>query len=297
MIGGVARRRACERRAARDPHRVGECHLRPFGYGIATWRWSLSAERTRVEFRDRRRELRLDATGDARRGRAGAARRSTSGRAGSAPGWCRVPSSGGRRCSGITSAGPPRPSSSRSTATTPGSDDGFVVYEISGDWSGGLPDRRLLVWDVQAESRSARSRCGATSSASISSAQSSRRTSPLDDPLRYIGDRPAARARRLRERRVVDRTARRGRRTRGAHVRDRRHARDRSARRRRIGATLRARRRTVGRAVRPHDRTPDLVCTRASVGAALLGGTKWFDLAAVGRVEESHPERARPRRC
>src|SRR5438552_758851 len=37
-------------------------------------------------------------------------------------------------------------------ADSQGRDDGYVVYDIAGDWIGGLPDRRLLVIDIQAES-------------------------------------------------------------------------------------------------------------------------------------------------
>src|SRR5258706_10977107 len=33
-----------------------------------------------------------------------------------------------------------------------GRDDGYIVYEISGDWTGGLPDRPLTVIHMQAES-------------------------------------------------------------------------------------------------------------------------------------------------
>jgi predicted acetyltransferase len=37
-----------------------------------------------------------------------------------------------------------------------GNDDGYIAYEVTGEWFGGVPDRRLLIWDLQATNAEAR---------------------------------------------------------------------------------------------------------------------------------------------
>ncbi len=46
--------------------------------------------------------------------------------------------------------------------------DGYVSYEIRGEWFGGFADRELFVWDLQATGPAARRRCGTLCSASTS---------------------------------------------------------------------------------------------------------------------------------
>ena len=108
-----------------------------FGYGVATWRLGLSIDRAYGRFArpfDRPRS-------DAHRGAATKPRRScrrcTTRSGARVRAWSVGPTSGGRRCSGASTGPPTRRASSRCTTTRAATADGFVVYEIKGEWEGG----------------------------------------------------------------------------------------------------------------------------------------------------------------
>ena len=68
-----------------------------------------------------------------------------------------------------------------------GVDDGFVAYEISGDWNGGLPERRLLVWDMQAVDAGRARRAVAVTCFGVDLVGTVAATNvPIDDPLRHL---------------------------------------------------------------------------------------------------------------
>ena len=128
--------------------------------------------------------------------------------------------------------------------------DGFVSYEIKGEWNGGFADRTLdgvghpgdergrprRAVGVRVRRRPRGDRVGRPAS--------HRRTAPAPP------SRSASRARRLRQRRHVARSARPPRAARGAAVLGvRRTSRDRGHRPRRAGSPIRGRRERAGRAV------------------------------------------------
>jgi predicted acetyltransferase len=171
-----------------------------------------------------------------------------------------------------------------------GHDDGYAVYEISGEWVGGLPDRRLSVLDMQAESPTTlaplwRFVFGVDLIASVAASNL-----PVDDPLRHI---------------VVD-----GRYVRVDYVNDNLWLAPLDP-----VALLAARTYTVpGRVViavhAPDGSTTtvavesdagvtmcsattaaaDLACDSAVLGMCVLGGNRWSELADAGRVDVARPE-------
>jgi len=175
-------------------------------------------------------------------------------------------------------------------ATADGRDDGYVAYEIDGDWVGGLPQRKLTVLDMQADSPATwislwRYVFGVDLVATISAVNQ-----PVDDPLRHV---------------VTD-----GRHVRVDYVNDNLWLAPLDPR-----AVLAARTYTVpGRVVievhAPDGTTatvavesvagetscaatteaPDLACDTAVLGMCALGGNRWSELAAAGRVDVGRPE-------
>ena len=171
-----------------------------------------------------------------------------------------------------------------------GVDDGFVAYELGGHWSGGLPDRRLLVWDMHAATPEAYAALwryvysvdlvGTVAATNV----------PIDDPLRHL---------------VVD-----GRRVRVDFVNDglwlapldpvpllgartysisgrlnlEVHAPDGSA------TTYAVEGDAAGGQCGTTTASADLVCSTATLGACLLGGTRWSELAPAGLVEARSDE-------
>lgn len=260
-----------------------------FGYGPATWRWGLRAQRTRIEFDTdggHAGSMHLLTRGEAERALPPIYDRVRCGRAGmvSRPEfwWPAVffdHLGGGDKKAFFVAV-------HRDNA---GRDDGYVAYEISGDWLGGLGDRQLLVWDLQAENTDThlalwRYVFGVDLVADVVATNVA-----ADDPLRFA---------------VTD-----GRRVRVDFVNDmlwiapldistalaaRTYATDGSLV---VEVHDTAGGKTcvaleggpTGARCTATDRDPDLVGPVQSVGAALLGGTKWSELAAAGRVDERSP--------
>lgn len=167
--------------------------------------------------------------------------------------------------------------------------DGYVAYDITGDWVGGLVDRRLLVWDLQSTNSDAHAALwryvfGVDLVGTVAATNLA-----VDDPLRflvhdlrrvrvdYVNDglwlRPIDVAALLAARRygacgrlVVE--------VRHAHGAPERFVLDAGE----DGATC-----------APSDASPDLVCSDASLGALVLGGNRWSAYARAGRVDEVVP--------
>jgi predicted acetyltransferase len=172
-----------------------------------------------------------------------------------------------------------------------GRDDGYVAYEISDDWAGGLPDRRLSIFDMQAETPAAlialwRYVFGVDLIATVAATNL-----PIDDPLRHM----VVDARHVRVDYVndnlwvapLDPVALLGARTYTVpgRVVVQVHAPD--------GATttlaVEAAADGTSCATTTSDR-PDLVCSSAVLGMCALGGNRWSELAAAGRLEVTRPE-------
>jgi predicted acetyltransferase len=171
-----------------------------------------------------------------------------------------------------------------------GRDDGYVAYEIDGDWVGGLPKRRLSVSDMQAESpdtwiRLWRYVFGVDLVGTVAASNL-----PIDDPLRHV---------------VVD-----GRHVRVDYVNDHLwlapldplavlaarsyavpgrvvvvvHAPDGAT------STVAVESGAGGTNCAATTEAPDLACDAAVLGMCALGGNRWSELAAAGRVDVARPE-------
>jgi predicted acetyltransferase len=170
-----------------------------------------------------------------------------------------------------------------------GNDDGYVGYEITGDWGGGLPDKKLHVWDMQAADPSVRAALWRYVFGIDLVGTVEIDTAPLDDPLRWI--------------------VRDGRRIRVDYVNDglwvapldcarllaaRRYA-TRDALTFEFVAPGGASTRVAldgspdGAECAVTKKTPDITCSTAVLGACALGGNRWTELADAGLVEASDP--------
>jgi len=165
--------------------------------------------------------------------------------------------------------------------------DGFVSYEIRGEWFGGFADRELFVWDLQATNPAARAALwdfvfGVDLVVKIVAVNL-----PIDEPLRFMLADP----RQLRTDFVYD----------SLWVLPLDVAALLSARTYASAGTL-----TIevvepggpkGRfvldggpdgasCIEAPEQTPDVTLNRAALGAALLGGNSWATLAHAGEVDE-----------
>jgi predicted acetyltransferase len=171
-----------------------------------------------------------------------------------------------------------------------GNADGWVAYEVAGESSGGLTDRRLIVWDIQATNPAARAALwqyvvGVDLIATIGA-----HMLPIDEPLPHLLRDP--------------------RRARVDFVNDGMWLAPLD-----IPALLAARRYSFfdGRLVleitdldggprrfvvegdaddarcAPTDAAPDLSCATAVLGAMVLGGNRWTQYAQAGLVQEHAP--------
>ena len=260
-----------------------------FGYGVAAWRLSITAERARIAFRPAAADdggIRLVSRAEAMNLLPAIYDRTRSTRAGmvSRPDfwWPQVfwgyfvPAK--KACFYAIHS------------DAAGHDDGYAVYEISGDWVGGLPNRQLSVLDMQAESPTTfaplwRFVFGVDLVATVAASNL-----PVDDPLRHI---------------VVD-----GRHVRVDYVNDNLWVAPLDP-----VALLAARTYAVpGRVViavhAPDGATTtvavesdagattcsataaaaDLACDSAVLGMCVLGGNRWSELADAGRVVVARPE-------
>ncbi len=254
-----------------------------FGYGVATWRAGISAERSRVQFRaasddGRVRMLSRDVGVKTLprlyeqfgRLRPGAVSR---------PDfwwpfvfWDRL---GGKDKSFFTAV--------HSDAL--GNDDGFIAYEVVDEWNQGLPDRRMVIYDMQARDERARAALWQFAFGIDLVGTVAATNAPVDDPLRHL---------------VTD-----GRRVRVDYVNDglwlapfdvaRLSSSRRYAVAGRVAFEVHAADGTKTRVVleggpdgaqcTPTTVEPDIVCDAATFGACLLGGNRWTEMAAVGRAD------------
>jgi predicted acetyltransferase len=260
-----------------------------FGYGIATWRLAFHAHRSRIHFRPDAPAggaIRLVDRAEAEQVLPPLYDRLRAARAGmvSRPDfwWPTV--------FWDHFAGPRKAFFVAVHADEHGVDDGFVGYEVSGDWLGGLPDRDLTVWDLQAASPATRIALWRYVFSVDLVEKVSIKAAPVDDQLRHAVTDP----RRIRIDSLND----------GLYVAPL----DPAAL---LGARTYA---TDGRVVievgMPHgarhtlaveskkgesvceatDAAPELTCSADVLGMALLGGNRWSELAGAGRVAVRSPD-------
>jgi predicted acetyltransferase len=256
-----------------------------FGYGVATWRLGMSASRQHVQFRDDVPDvgtMRFAAREEAEEVLPPLYDRVRSARAGmvSRPDYWWPSVFWG------LSEGPDKAFFVAVHRGEHGRDDGYVAYEVTGDWIAGLPDRRLLIWDLQATSSSARAALwrylfGVDLIGTVSATNL-----PIDEPLRHL--------------------VRDGRRIRTDHVNDGLWIAPLD-----VPGLLSARRYATEGHLVLEVHAPDgnvanvaldgserdakcvassepaeLVCTTATLGACILGGNKWSELADAALVDE-----------
>ena len=169
-----------------------------------------------------------------------------------------------------------------------GRPDGYVSYEIKGEWHGGEANRQLYVWDLQATNAQTRAAL-----VGVRARRRPRRVDPGDQsPGRRAAPLPPGRqpqaSHRLPDRLGLGASPRRGGAARRAEVFDDGQARDRDRRPRRIARARRARRRPRRRAAAP---AAPVRCRISRARArpwdrVSLGGTSWTTLAAAGAVDE-----------
>jgi predicted acetyltransferase len=171
-----------------------------------------------------------------------------------------------------------------------GRPDGYVAYEIKGEWQGGVAARQAYIWDLQATNPTARAALweflfGIDLIVSIAA-----HNLPPDEPLRFL----LADSRKLRTDFLIDSVwvlpldvaallAGRTYTTSGKLVIE---VVDPGGSRTRVsldGGPDGARGADQSSAV------PDLSCSRATLGALSLGGSSWATLAAAGAVDEHTP--------
>ena len=260
-----------------------------FGYGVAAWRLAITAERVRIAFArpdDDAGSMRFVSLDDAKTVIPAIYDRARATRAGMTTRpdfwWPQVfwESMVGRTPGSFVAV----------HSDAGGNDDGYVVYGISGEGAGGLPDRKLTIIDMQAESPQTWIRLWRYAFSVDLIGTVTAHNLPVDDPLRHV---------------VVD-----GRWVRVDVVNDHLWLAPLDA-----GAVLNARTYTVpGRVViethapdgttatvaveasdsgtncTPTSERSDLVCDSAVLGMCMLGGNRWSELAAAGRVDARNPE-------
>jgi predicted acetyltransferase len=166
--------------------------------------------------------------------------------------------------------------------------DGYVSYEIKGEWHDGFADRQLLVWDLQALSSTTRAALweyvlGVDLILSVKATNL-----PPDEPLRFL----LADARALRTDYLIDAVwvlpldaaALLGSRTYSAAGKLAIEIVDPDGSRSQIALDGGP---DGARGAEQANAAPDLSCSRATLGALSLGGTSWATLAAAGAVDEN----------
>jgi predicted acetyltransferase len=254
-----------------------------YGYGVATWRLGMTSERARVEFRpgvgeQGRMRMVTREEGDkvlpaiyeqARPLRAGMVSR---------------PDFWWPTVFWEQFAGKDKAFFVAVHTNDAGVDDGFVAYQIEGGWGGGLPDRDLLIWDMQSTHPDATAALWRYAYG-VDLVGTVRATNvPIDSALRHL----VVDGRRVRVDFVNDqlwcnpldpapllasrRYATEGRLVFELHAPDgTRHA-------------LALEGGTDGAQCTPTTDTPDIVCSTATLGACALGGNRWSELAEAGMV-------------
>ena len=166
-----------------------------------------------------------------------------------------------------------------------GDDDGFVAYEINGEWHRGLPDRSCSSGDMQAVDGNARAALWRYVFGVDLIGKVVATNSPVDDPLRrlvtdgrrvqvdFVNDglwlAPLDPAPLLAARQYT---------IEGALVLEV-HAPDGASQRVALEGGPDGAQCVTSKA------TPDLVCSTAALGACALGGNRWSELAETGFVE------------
>jgi predicted acetyltransferase len=170
-----------------------------------------------------------------------------------------------------------------------GEPDGYVAYQVDGDWNAGFADRTLIVLDFQTTNDTARQALWQYVFGVDLCAKVVVRSGPIDEPLRWM----LRDGRRMRTDWVIDGLwlapldagALLGART---YAVDGQlvvavHQPDGTT------ATLAIDGGPDGAKCRATDDDPDLACSTSTLGATLLGGNRWTELAAAGRVDERTP--------
>ena len=168
--------------------------------------------------------------------------------------------------------------------------DGYVSYEIKGEWHGGVADRQVLVWDIQATCAKTRAALweflfGVDLTVSITATNL-----PTDEPLRFL----LADSRAMRTDYVIDSVwvlpldapALLASRTYSAAGKLSIGIVDPDGTRAQIALDGGA---DGALGVEQPNADPDLSCSRATLGALSLGGTSWATQAAAGAVDENTP--------
>jgi predicted acetyltransferase len=256
-----------------------------FGYGVATWRLGFSAERARIAFRDDAvgGRMRLLERSDAEVVLPALYDRIRPSRAGmvSRPSvwwpavfWDQFAQKGSAFFVAVHT-------------NHDGVDDGYVGYEIKGEWHGGLPDRDLIVLDMQAADARARAALWRYVFGIDLVANVRVFSAPIDDPLRHlVTDGRRVRVSQLNDglwiapldvARVLGARAYAvpGRLTVEVHAPD-----GTTACVELDGGPDGARCTPI-----PATNAADIVCPTATLGAAVLGGTRWTELADAGLVQ------------
>jgi predicted acetyltransferase len=165
--------------------------------------------------------------------------------------------------------------------------DGFVSYEVRGEWHGGFADRELVVWDLQATNPTARAALWEYVFGVDLVVKIIATNLPIDEPLRFMLADP----RQLRTDFVYD----------SLYVLPLDVAALLSARTYASAGTLAIEIVEPGgpkgrfvldggpdgaSCIENPDATPELTCSRAGLGAVLLGGNTWATLLAAGELDE-----------
>jgi predicted acetyltransferase len=255
-----------------------------FGYGIATWRLGLTASRPHVRFRDTTSSgsLRFLARPEAETLLPPLYDRMRLAR----PGMVSRPDFWWPSVFWGQLSGPEKAFFVAVHTGDDGTDDGYVAYEVSGGWEGGIPDRRLLLWDFQALTPEARAALwqfvfGVDLIGTIAATNL-----PIDEPLRHL----VVESRRIRVDFIND----------GLWLAPIDSARLLAARRYAAPGRI---------VIEVHDingdkstlaleagdddaqceassSAPEIVCNTSMLGACLLGGNRFSELAQAGLVEE-----------
>jgi predicted acetyltransferase len=165
--------------------------------------------------------------------------------------------------------------------------DGYVSYEVRGEWYGGFADRELVVWDLQATNSTARAALWEFVFGVDLVVKIIATNLPIDEPLRFMLADP----RQLRTDFVYD----------SLWVLPLDVAALLSARTYASAGSLAIEVVEPGgpkgrfvveggpdgaSCVEAPEATPELTCSRAGLGATLLGGNTWATLLAAGEIDE-----------
>lgn len=260
-----------------------------FGYGVAAWRLGLSAERPHISFAQPAADtgtVRVVTVDEGKRALPVVYDRARGGRAG----MVTRPDFWWEQVFWEYMVGRAKASFVAIHADADGRDDGYVVYEFTGDWVGGLPDRKLSIIDMQAETASTwialwQYVFGVDLVATVSASNLA-----VDDPLRHI----VTDSRRVRVDYIndhlwiapLDPVALLGSRTYAVpgRVVVEVNAPDGAT------TTIAIESTADGGACSTTTDAADLVCDSAVLGMCVLGGNRWSELAAAERVEVHRPE-------